>query len=155
MGNWRLRHMKSHDHHVMLQQIMLTGIWNLLWHGLCKTLIRLGIVFQCICTKVVNQNEINALRIFVVETLCMLEVWFPPTFFDLVTHLVIHLVDALEICESVAPHWCYPIERYLNVLKKYVRNKANPKGCIAFGYIYDEALGFWMEYFRWYPHTRH
>jgi hypothetical protein len=103
----------------------------------------------------VNQNEINALRIFVVETLCMLEVWFPPTFFDLVTHLVIHLVDALEICESVAPHWCYPIERYLNVLKKYVRNKANPKGCIAFGYIYDEALGFWMEYFRWYPHTRH
>ncbi len=41
------------------------------------------------------------------------------------------------------------------MLKKYVRNKANPEGCIAFGYIYDEALGFCTEYFRWYPHTRH
>jgi hypothetical protein len=89
-----------------------------------------------------------------VETLCMLEVWFPLAFFDLVTHLVIHLVDELEICGHVTACWCYPIERYLNVLKKYVRNKANPEGCIAFKYMYDEALGFCTKYFKWYPHTR-
>ncbi len=57
VGNWRLQHMKSHDHHVMVQQIMSIGIWNLLQLGPCKTLIRLGIVFQGIYTKVVNQNE--------------------------------------------------------------------------------------------------
>jgi hypothetical protein len=84
----------------------------------------------------------------------MLEVWFPPAFFDFKTHLVIHLVDELEICGLVATHWCYPIERYLNVLKKYVCNKANLEGCIAFECLYDEALGFGMEYFRWYPCTR-
>jgi len=84
----------------------------------------------------------------------MLEVWFPPTFLDLMTHLVIHLVDELEICGPIAACWCYPIERYLNVLKKYVRNKANLEGCNTFGYMYDEALGFCMEYFKWYPHTR-
>jgi hypothetical protein len=53
-------------------------------------------MFQGICTKVENQNEINALRISVAKTLCMLEVWFPLAFLDLMTHLVIHLVDKLE-----------------------------------------------------------
>ncbi len=93
VGNQRVQHMKIHDHQVMVQQIMSMGICNLLQLGPCKTLICLGTMFQCICTKVVNQNEINAFRIFVVETLCKFEVWFPPTFFDLMTHLVIHLVD--------------------------------------------------------------
>jgi hypothetical protein len=41
------------------------------------------------------------------------------------------------------------------VLKKYVHNKANLEGCIAFGYMYDEALGFCTRYFKWYPHIRH
>ncbi len=39
-------------------------------------------------------------------------------------------------------------------LKRYVRNKAKPKGCMAFGYMYDEAFRFFIEYFSWYPHTR-
>jgi hypothetical protein len=42
--------------------------------------------------------EINPLHKFVVETLCMLEVWFLPAFFDLMAHLIVHLVDELEIC---------------------------------------------------------
>ncbi len=92
VGNQRLQHIKSHDHHVMVQQVMPTCIRNLLQLGPCKTLICLGIVFQCICTKVLNQNE----------TLCMLEFWFPLAFFDLVTHLVIYLVDKLEICRSIS-----------------------------------------------------
>jgi hypothetical protein len=60
VGNWRLQHMNSHDHHVMVQQIMLVGIHNLLQLGPCKTLIHSGVVFEDICIKVVNQNEINA-----------------------------------------------------------------------------------------------
>jgi hypothetical protein len=85
----------------------------------------------------------------------MLKVWFPPAFFDLMTHLVIHLVDKLKISGLVLARRCYPIERYLNMLKKYVCNKANLEGCIASKYMYDEALGFCIEYFAWYPHTKH
>ncbi|XP_071697398.1 uncharacterized protein [Rutidosis leptorrhynchoides] len=36
--------------------------------------------------------------------------------------------------------WMYPIERYMKKLKNYVRNKAKPEGCIAEGYVADEAL---------------
>jgi hypothetical protein len=84
----------------------------------------------------------------------MLEMWWLSLFFDLMTHLVIQLVDELEICGSVTTRWFYPIEQYMYVFKKYVRNKVKPKACMASCYMYDEALGFCMEYFALYPHTR-
>jgi hypothetical protein len=76
----------------------------------------------------------------------MLEIWWPLGFFDLQTHFIIHLVDELEICGHVGSRWCYPIEQYLHVLKKYVRNKAKFEGCMALGYMYDETLGFTTKY---------
>jgi hypothetical protein len=36
----------------------------------------------------------------------------------------------------------YPIERYLRTLKGYVRNKAQPEGSIAEGYISEECMRF-------------
>ena len=48
----------------------------------------------------------------------------------------------------------FPIERYLGVLKIYVRNKARPKGCRAEGYLVDEARGLCTEYMRDFGHTR-
>jgi len=84
----------------------------------------------------------------------MLEIHFPLRFFDISTHLLIHLVDDLEICGLVGARWCYPIERYLVVLKHYVRNRAKPEGCMAMGYMYDEALGFCTKYFSYYMNTQ-
>jgi hypothetical protein len=67
-----------------------------------------------------------ALRTYVAKTICLFEIWFPSRFFDMVTHLIIHLVDELDICGPIGVKWCYPMERYLSVLKKYARNKVRP-----------------------------
>lgn len=83
----------------------------------------------------------------------MLKIWWPSTFFDLQTNFIIHLIDELKMCGHVGNKWCYPIERYLHVLKKYVRNQAKPKSYMTLRYIYDEALRFTIEYFALYPHT--
>jgi hypothetical protein len=71
----------------------------------------------------------------------MMEMWWPLVFFDLMIHLIIHLVDELEICGPIEARWCYPIEEHLYVLKKYVRNKAKPEACMALSYMYHEAFG--------------
>jgi hypothetical protein len=105
-------------------------------------------MFQQICTKVVVPNEIGPLRTYVVKPSCMLEIWFPRGFFDQMTHLLVHIVDELEICGPVASRWCYPMECYLGVLKNYVQNKAKLEGCMASSY----TLGFCIEYFALYPH---
>jgi hypothetical protein len=69
------------------------------------------------------------------------------------THLTIHLIDELEICGPVGARWCYPMQRYLSILKRYVRNRARLEACMASSYMYDEALGFCTKYFALYPHT--
>jgi hypothetical protein len=78
--------------------------------------------------------------------------WFPFGFFDIMTHLLIHSVENLDVCESVGARWCYPIERFMAILKHYVCNKVKPEGCMAMGYMYDEALGFCTKYFSLQTH---
>lgn len=70
-----------------------------------------------------------------VVTMCMLEKVFPPAFFDVMSHLPIHLVQQLDICGPVHTRWMYPIERYMKILKGYVRQRAQPEGSMARGYI--------------------
>ncbi len=76
------------------------------------------------------------------KQLCLLEIWFPLAFFDLMIHFVIHLIDKIKICGSIGARWCYLVEIYLNVLKMYTRNEVWLEPCITSGYMYDEALGF-------------
>ena len=84
----------------------------------------------------------------------MLEINFPPGFFDVMTHLVVHLVDELELCGPLHARWCYSVERYLGVLTKYVRDKSKPEAGMASGYMIDESLGFCTEYFQPYEHSK-
>jgi hypothetical protein len=149
-GPKRLFATKSHDNHVMIQQILPLVVCNLLQLGPRTTIIQLGRAFGKIFAKVINPNVISNLRTYVAKSLCLLEIWFPPIF-NLTTHIIIQLLDELEICGLMGAKWCYPVERYLNVLKRYVRNRVRPK---AFGYMYDEVVGFCMECFALYPHTQ-
>ncbi|GMI63944.1 hypothetical protein HRI_000063700 [Hibiscus trionum] len=48
-------------------------------------------------------------------------------------HLLIHLANEAKIAGPVTYRWMYPVERYLSVLKSFVRNRAHPKGSIAEG----------------------
>lgn len=42
----------------------------------------------------------------------------------------------------------FGINRFLVLLKSYVRNKAQPEGSIAEGYLADECLTFCSRYFE-------
>ena len=138
--------LKSHDFHCLVQQIVPVAIRTLLQPLQRTALIRLGKSFNRICARVVDRAEIEALRLYVVETVCILEVCFPPAFFDVMTHTLIHLVDEVEVCGPVGGRWMYPCERYLGTLKSYVRSKSHPEASMANGYAADEALGFCTEY---------
>jgi hypothetical protein len=86
-------------------------------------IIQLERTFGKICAKVINLNDLSNLQTYVVESLYLLKIWSPLAFFDLMIHLLIHLVDKLDICRPMGARWCYLVERYLNVLKRYVRNR--------------------------------
>lgn len=154
VGEKSLAGLKSHDHHMLLEYIMPAALRHRLLPGPRETVIRLGSLFQRICARVVELDDVPELLTYAAETLCMVEVWFPPSFFDIMTHLPIHLVEELAILGPVHSRWCYGVERYLGILTSYVRNTSRPEACMASGYSVDESLGFVTEYFALFPHTR-
>jgi hypothetical protein len=76
--------------------------------------------------------DIQGLQAYMAKTLCMLEIWWPLTFFD----LQIHFIDEPEICGLMGSKWCYRVERYLHALKKYMRNRTKPKSYMASRYMF-------------------
>ena len=150
----RIGNMKSHDFHIFFQFILPVCLRHLMHSGPRQAIIRLARLFTMICKKVINVAELERLQHYAAETMCLMEIWFPPSFFDIMVHLPIHLVRQVKLCGPIANAWCYPVERHLNVLKRYIRSRAHPEGAIANAYMYDEALGFCTEYLKLYPHTR-
>ena len=71
---------------------------------------------------------------------------FPPSFFNIMTHLLVHIVKEINILGPVFLHNMFSFERYMSVLKKYVRNRSRPEGCIAKGYGIEEVIEFCVDF---------
>nr|GEW44826.1 hypothetical protein [Tanacetum cinerariifolium] len=83
-----------------------------------------------------------------IDIICNLELIYPPPFFDIMIHLVIHLPLEDIFGGPIRPWWMYPFERYMKKLKNYIRNKAKPEGSTAKGYVAEKALTIGSYYFR-------
>ncbi|XP_042395408.1 uncharacterized protein LOC121985814 [Zingiber officinale] len=83
--------LKSHDYHVLLQRLLPAGIRSYLNKEVRETIIELCNFFQQICAKTLNVSDLKLLETNVVLILCKLERIFPPAFFDIMVHLILHL----------------------------------------------------------------
>jgi hypothetical protein len=103
-------------------------------------IMRICKVFNFICANVYDPKTYPNLKTRAIYSFCLLEQVFPLSFFDLMMHLVVHLIDKLDLCGHVHSHWMYPMERAMKDLKGYVRNMCKPEGSMVEGYIFNEAL---------------
>jgi len=71
---------------------------------------------------------------------------FPLSFFDIMVHLIVHLVKEIRLCGPVYLRWMYPVERYIKILKGYVKNQYHPEASIIERYITEEVIEFCSEY---------
>lgn len=102
--------------------------------------------FKSICSKEIKVHELEKLQEELCVTLCLLEKYFPPSFFDVMVHLTVHLTREVKLCGPICFRWMYPFERCMKVIKGHVRNKTCPEGCIAEEYIAEETIEFLSEY---------
>ncbi|XP_025662248.1 uncharacterized protein [Arachis hypogaea] len=138
--------LKSHDSHILLEHILPIALRRSLPKEVISVLIELCNYFREVSGKSLSLENLERLQQRIVLTLCHMEMIFPPAFFTIMVHLVIHLVEEAMIAGPVQYRWMYPVERALGHLKSYVRNKAAPEGCIAEGYIIEECLTFCSRY---------
>ncbi|KAL6637481.1 hypothetical protein ACP70R_025053 [Stipagrostis hirtigluma subsp. patula] len=134
--------LKTHDYHIIFQKLLPLAARNILPEDVAIPLIQLSRFFNSLCSKELVADELDKLSILIRETLCRLEMTFPPGFFDIMMHLPVHLAEEAKLGGPVCYRWMYPIERYLRTLKGYVRNKACPEGSIAEGYVSEECMTF-------------
>ncbi|KAA0041989.1 transposase [Cucumis melo var. makuwa] len=142
----KLYGLKSYDHHVLMQQLLPVAIRGILPKHVRLAIIRLCFFFNAICKKTIDTSQLKGMQEDVAVTLCLLEKYFPPSFFTIMVHLVVHLVRETEFCGPVHLRWMYPFERYLKVLKNYVRNRNRPEGCMVENYIVEEDIKFCSEF---------
>ncbi|KAL0536141.1 hypothetical protein IC582_025075 [Cucumis melo] len=136
----KLTGLKSHDCHVLMQQLLLVALRAALSKHMRNTITQFCLFFNTICSKIVEIAQLSVLEQKIVVILCLFDKYFPPSFFTIMIHLTIHLVREVRLCSLVYLRWMYPFERYMKVLKGYVRNRNRPEGFIAEGYIVKEAI---------------
>jgi len=144
----QLSGLKTHDYHIIFQKLLPLVLRNILPQEVVVPLIDLSRFFSSLCSKELDEKELANMSASIRETLCRLEMIFPPTFFDIMVHLPVHLAEEASLGGPVCYRWMYPMERYLRMVKGYVRNKAHPEGSIAEGYITEECMTFCSLFFK-------
>jgi hypothetical protein len=71
---------------------------------------------------------------------------FPPFFFNILMHLLVHLVEEISILGPVFLHNMFSFERFMGVLKKYVHQRAGPEGSISKGYLTEKVIEFCVDF---------
>ena len=121
-GNWRhnvtldtleLKNLKSHDYHILMQQLLPVMLMHAFegHRPLRAAIQQLSIFFNVLCSKSINREELAKMKVSIVETLCVFEKYFPPSFFVSMMHLVVHLAEEAQVGGPVRYRWMYPFER--------------------------------------------
>ena len=138
--------LKSHDYHILMQTLLPLALRGLMDVNTRMAIMRVCRIFRRLCCKVWDPAQEDNLREDVAITMCLMEINFPLTFFDVMSHHPVHLVEELFVLGPTQVRWMYPIERTMMTLKSHVKNRARPEASIAHGYLLDETMGFATSY---------
>ena len=78
----------------------------------------------------------------------MFEKELPTSFMDLQVHLLIHLVDEVELVGVVSCRWIFLLEIYMKKLKSFIQQREKPEGSMAEGYISYKSLYYSSNYIK-------
>ena len=146
MKEQKISGLKSHDCHVILNHLLPHALRGLLPQNIYEPLVELSQFFCKLNSKSLSTEELKKLQAQIPLTLCKLEMEFPPSFFDVMMHLPVHLADEALIGGPTIYRWMYLFERQIKCLKSLVRNMARPEASIAEGYIADEFMTLCSRY---------
>lgn len=146
MKSHKLSGMKSHDNHVILTQLLPVAIKGIMEPHVRETIMKLSDFFDSILQKLITVRRCQILKDSMIQILCELEMFFPPSFFDIMIHLMIHICDEILSLGPSFLHNMYGPERYNGVLKWYVRNRSRPEGSIVEGFRAEECIEFCTDW---------
>ncbi|KAI9081122.1 hypothetical protein K1719_036881 [Acacia pycnantha] len=100
-----------------------------------------------ICVSELNVEKLRHLEASMPITLYKLEMVFPPSMFDSMEHLPVHLAYEVKVGGPQQYRWMYPFERFLRTLKHKIKNPRYVEGSITEAYLVEEAAKFASYYY--------
>ena len=97
MAEKKFQNLKSHDCHVIMTQLLPIALRGLLPENVRVPIVKLCAFLNAISQKVINPENLTQLQNDVVQCLVSFELVFPPSFFNIMTHLLVHLVEEIAI----------------------------------------------------------
>ena len=131
--------LKMHDYHVLLHRLLPISVRAYLPKNVYTAVIELCSFFHDLCARTIQISDLDRLQADTIIILCKLKRIFPPAFFCVMVHLVVHLPYETKVVGPISYSWMYPIGRNRRTVKQYVRNKARPDGFIVKGYLMNES----------------
>ena len=111
-----------------------------------RAISKLSAFVRWITSKEIHVASIPRWRQEIAKIVCMFEKELPMSFMDLQFHLLIHLVDEVELVGAISCRWMFFLERYMKKLKGFVRQRAEHKGSMEEEYISYEPLYYASRY---------
>ena len=105
-----LHGMKGHESNVFMDQLLpiaFCGLRENIW----KPIAEISLFFKDLCSSTLRTNNLVRMAKNIVVITNKLEKILPPGFFDVMEHLLIHLVDEALLGGPVQYRWVYPFER--------------------------------------------
>jgi hypothetical protein len=103
--------MKSHDCHVFMERLLPTALRELLPQNVWSALAELSLFYRDLCSPKLSISHLSTLESDIAVLICKLEKIFPPGFFDVMEHLILHLPYEARVCGPAQYRWMYPFER--------------------------------------------
>jgi hypothetical protein len=72
--------------------------------------------------------------------------YFPPAFFDISVNFTTHLIKEIKLLGPVFLHQMYAYERFNDILKSFIRNRAYPEDNMVQGYCTEEVVEWALNY---------
>ena len=101
--------LKSFDNHILMQQLFPIKFSRSLPSHVTRPLIKLACFFREICSKILMVLDIAIVEADITMTLYELKKIFPPSFFTVMVHLVMHLTAKAKIGGQCTIVGCIPL----------------------------------------------
>jgi hypothetical protein len=142
MATWKLIGSKSHDYHIIMERLLHVMFWDYFDDVVWTVLAELSYFYRQLCGKEIVVEMMQKLEKEISVLLCKMEKNFPPMFFNLMKHLLMHLPYEAKVGDPVQYRWMYHIERAIRYLKPMVDNRARVEWCIAEAFTLMEVAYF-------------
>lgn len=88
---------KCHDAHFLFHYMLQFAVKKTMKGKVVVPLFRFSVFLRGLWSKVINLDDLWKLQQSIVEVLCHFEMIFVYTFFDIIVHLLVHLVQEVKL----------------------------------------------------------